>query len=222
MDIYYLSMNPDDLTRTSKLRLDQISLSGYRDNSQVSRDNAWRKYLAGENPEYPEQSLRTDFTRIRSRVEAMRQDTTTPDTRLADDPMAFNPASVSSLIHLMLGGLHPGHQGSVLFCRLRYFDPLERRAGIPQEVAALVESMMDHSVDLYLVNTNQLLERNLILQAGGYAEHQFISVKLNSQRIEIDAPTVALRLMPGCGTRLELEMKRYLNQPTMILPWNRD
>ena len=222
MNIYYLSMNPSDLTRTSKLPSDQTSLSGYRDNIQVSRDNAWRKYLAGQNPEYPEHSLRTDFTRIRSRVEAMRQDTTTPDTRLADDPMDFNPASVSSLIHLMLGGLHPAHQGSVLFCRLRYFDPMERRAGIPQDVAALVKSMTDHSVGLYLVNTNQLLKRDLILQAGGYAEHQFVSLKLHGQRIEIDAPTVALRLMPGCGTRLEFEMKRHVNQPTMILPWDRN
>ena len=129
MEIYFLSMKPADLARTSQLPLYETSLSGYRNNSQVSRDNAWRKYLAGENPGYPERALKMDFARIRSRIQAMRQDPTTPDTRLSDDPMKFNPASVTSLIQLMLGGIHPGHKGSVLFCRLRYFDPARRRAG---------------------------------------------------------------------------------------------
>ena len=34
--------------------------------------------------------------RIRKRVDGMRKDTTTPDTRLADDPLPFNPASAPS------------------------------------------------------------------------------------------------------------------------------
>jgi hypothetical protein len=196
----------------------ETSLSGYRNNSQVSRDNAWRKYLAGENPGYPERALKMDFARIRSRIQAMRQDPTTPDTRLSDDPMKFNPASVTSLIQLMLGGIHPGHKGSVLFCRLRYFDPAGRRAGIPEGVAALVESMTDESVAVKLVNTDQLKEKTVIVQAGGYAEHQFNSVKLDGQTLAVDAPTLTVRLMPGCGSRLEIEMKRHVNQPTMLLP----
>ena len=69
----------------------------------------------------------------------MRKDTTTPDTRLADDPLKFNPASVDSLIELALGGLPPKNRGKLLMCRLRYFDPARRRAGLPEDVAALID-----------------------------------------------------------------------------------
>jgi hypothetical protein len=30
-----------------------------------------------------------------------------------------------------------------------------------------------------------------------------------------------VRLEPGCGTRLEFRMSRYVNQPTLIHPWDR-
>ena len=62
----------------------------------------------------------------------MRRDPTTPDTRLADDPMAYNPATVGTLVHLMLGGLPPKHQGEVLQARVRYFDPIRRRPACPR------------------------------------------------------------------------------------------
>ncbi len=43
------------------------------------------------NPDYPEHVLRDDFATIRRKVKAMRTDPTTPDTRLADDPMEYQP-----------------------------------------------------------------------------------------------------------------------------------
>ncbi len=55
----------------------------------------------------------------------------------------------------MLGGLLPGKNGLILHCRLRYFDPVARRVGIPPDVAALVEKMTAESVPVTLVNTNQ-------------------------------------------------------------------
>ena len=70
-------------------------------------DSGWLAFLEGRNPGYPEAALRDDFATIRRKVEAMRHDPTTPDTRLADDPMAYNPATVANLVRLMLGGLPP-------------------------------------------------------------------------------------------------------------------
>src|SRR5207248_1117535 len=85
--------------------------------------DGWLAYLDGKNVDYPEQALSQEFLTLRQRVEGLRADPTTPDTRLADDPMAFNPASVRALVNLMLGGIYPGHVGGPLHCRLRYFDP---------------------------------------------------------------------------------------------------
>ncbi len=219
VEIFCLSMKPSDLALLSgKIG---ASAAKYRNNDQFLRDNQWLSFLYGNNSKYPESALRSDLARIRSRVKQMRADTTTPDTRLADDPMKFNPCSVGSLIQLMLGGLHPGHQGNVLHCRLRYFDPVQRRAGIPDRVGALIEKLTADEVIVTFVNTDQLRSKIFVVQAGGYAEHQFESILVGDKTIPLDAPTFTVRLAPGCGSRLAIKTSRYTNQPTMILPWDR-
>jgi len=151
----------------------------------------------------------------------MKEDTTTPDTRLADDPMPMNPASISSLLQLMLGGIHPGHKGSILHCRVRYFDPVKRRAGISDDVTALIDTMTAEGITLTLVNTNQIEPREVLVQAGGYAEHQFLSVTNGNKTVLVNDSVLRVRLAPGSGSRLTIKMKRYANQPTMRFPWHR-
>ncbi len=200
LEIAYLSMKSDDLARVA--------------------ENAWIGYLGGKNPGFPEQVLRDDLARVGKQVRGMRSDKSTPDTRLADDPMAFNPASVASLIQLALGGLHPGRSGSALFCRLRYFDPVGRRAGFPEGVAALIDDMTNDQMSVTLVNVNQLESRRVIVQAGGYAEHQIRTVHVGDKSVSIDGSHFVVELAPGAGTRLTLSIKRYANQPTIAFPWN--
>jgi hypothetical protein len=200
LEVYYLSMD----------RSDRRHLPGA---------HPWLAYLEGHNPSYPEQALRDDLSRIRRRAAAMRQDATTPDTRLSDDPMQYNPASVSALRELMLGGIDCEKKAGVLFCRVRYFDPEARRPGIPADVAALVERMTADECSLTLVNTNQLEPRTVVVQAGGYAEHQFLSVSADDRTTTIDAPQFSVHLAPGAGGRLTASMKRYVNQPTAKFPW---
>jgi hypothetical protein len=222
LELYYLSMRADDLEEVLPQEVGGASKAGYRNNEQFSRDQRWLRYLLGQDASYPEQALRADLTRVRQRVAEMRADDTTPDTRLADDPMHLNPASVASLIQLMLGGLHPGHQGNVLQARLRYFDPIARRAGIPEDIAALVDRLTADEVAVTLVNTNQLASREIVIQAGGYAEHQFSSVSQDSgQSQAVNSNQLAVKLAPGAGGRFVIKMKRYANQPTMTFPWDR-
>ncbi len=201
LEMFYLSMNKRDLKWLPR--------------------NGWFDFLGGKNPNYPEQALRADFSRIRQKNQLMRDDTTTPDTRLADDPMPMNPASISSLNQLMQGGIHPGHKGSILHCRVRYFDPVKRRAGISENVAALVDSLSADGMTLTLVNTNQLESREVLVQAGGYAEHQFLSVTNGNKTVPVNDSVLRVRLSPGSGSRLSITMKRYANQPTMQSPWDR-
>jgi hypothetical protein len=198
-EIAYLSMKPADAARLE--------------------NNTWVAYLSGKQPGYPELALRRDLEHVRDRVAAIRSDTTSPDTRLADDPMAYNPASVGALVELMLGGILPMRNGSLLNCRVRYFDPENRRAGIPADVAALVDGLSADGASLTLVNTNQLEPRTVVIQAGGYAEHQFVSATIEGRSTAINAPQVAVRLAPGGGGRITLPMRRYVNQPTLQFPW---
>jgi len=191
-----------------------------RDRKRVA-DNGWLRFLEGQNNSYPETALRRDFESIRTKVAGIRADSTTPDTRLADDPMKFNPATVATLRQLMMAGLDPGRGGGLLHCRLRYFDPLRQRAGVPEDVAALIHTMQDDTLSLTLVNVNQSQSRTVVVQTGGYAEHQCLSVTLGNKRTPVNAPWFRVRLLPGAGARLVLKTRRYANQPTLVFPWDR-
>ena len=191
-----------------------------KDKKRVS-DHPWLRFLSGDNPNYPEDSLRRDFETIRRKVAGMRADTTTPDTRLSDDPMQFNPATIQTLNQLMMAGIDPGRGGAPLHCRLRYFDPVNRRAGIPQDVAALIDNISDEDVSVTLVNVSQSESRELIVQAGAYAEHRITQVNNGSGNIVVDSPTFRVLLAPGCGATLKISNDRYSEQPTMSFPWNR-
>ncbi|HKB42432.1 MAG TPA: hypothetical protein VKD72_38755, partial [Gemmataceae bacterium] len=200
-ELYYLSMKPEDRRRAGSDR--------------------WLDYLEGKDPKYPEVALRADLERVRRRVRGMRDDPTTPDTRLSDDPMRFGMADVGSLVELMVGGLHIRRLGSVLHCRVRYFDPVKRRAGLPDGVAALVEKLTADSVTLTLVNTDVLDGRTLIVQAGGYGEHEFVAVAIDGRKTKVGAAHLRVRLAAGAGARLVLQMRRYVHQPRLAFPWDR-
>jgi hypothetical protein len=181
------------------------------------RGNEWLDFLAGKNARYPEQQLTEDLGRIRARVAAMRRDKTTPDTRLADDPMKFNPASVRALLELTMGGVHPGVGGNSLVARLRYFDAEKRRPGLPDDVAALVTRLTDDETDVTLVNVNQLDSRDLIIQGGAYGEHDIVHA--NGENVAGNTRHVRVTLAPGSGGKLTLRFKRHVNPPTFALPW---
>ena len=185
-------------------------------------ESDWLAFLEGRNPGYPEAALRDDFATIRRKVEAMRHDATTPDTRLADDPMAYNPATVANLVRLMMGGLAPKHQGEILHARVRYFDSVRRRPGLPDDVAALVDSLGDGSTSLILINLNQSHPRELIVQGGAYGEHLCEEVASEGTTDGVRGPRFRVVLAPGAGGRLTLKMKRYAATPSLTQPWQHD
>jgi hypothetical protein len=109
-----------------------------------------------------------------------------------------------------------------LHCRLRYFDPENRRAGIPEDVAALVERLTNDAVTVLLVNINPVKPRTVVIQAGAYGEHQFVNVDWGKQVIPINQSSFTVRLLPGTGSRMTLSMRRYANQASLLFPWDRE
>jgi hypothetical protein len=105
-------------------------------------------------------------------------------------------------------------------CRLRYFDPAGRRAGLPEEVAALVERLTADEVDVTLVNVSQVAAREVVVQGGAYGEHQIAGATIAGRTVAVDAPHVRVRLAPGAGAKLTLATRRYANVPTLALPWD--
>ena len=199
LEVYYWSMDEQDAMR-------------------VLNDD-WVKYLNGLNPDYPVEALNLDFDELHARLEEMWADEATADTRMSDDPNTINPAITETLTKLMLGGLPTGRVGGPLHCRLRYFDPESRRAGIPEDVAALVSRLSNDEVTVYLVNVNQTEPKTVIVQGGAYAEHQIKNARLHDNIVSVDSPHFTVQLGPGAGGELTLKMRRYANQPTFSFPW---
>ena len=201
LEVWYWSQKPRDLER--------VPSSG------------WVDFLRGQSPTYPEQALQRDFDSIRQRVDAMRRDNTQPEQRLADNMLEYNPAASESLVRLMWGALMPGRPGGLLDARLRYFDPDRKRAGVPEDVAALVSDLSDTRTTVTLINLSSSRARTVIVQGGGYGEHQLVSVTRGGRTTPINSPLLTVRLEPGSGEKLELAMNRYANAPTALHPWHR-
>ena len=199
IDIYLWSMNRDDL--------EHIPMTG------------WIAFLEGKDPDYPEKALRRELSFIREKVDGIRGDITTPDTRLADWPLGFNPAAPYELIRLMLGG-HLYGKIYVPHTRVRYFDPEQRRAGIPPDVGSLVTELKPDSVRLVLVNLNPVHGRRLILQTGTYGEHECLEVRIGDREWTVGGRYFHVSLAPGAGAELTISMRRYANPPTLSFPWH--
>lgn len=196
----------------------------------LAGDHPWIAFLEGRDPGYPERALTGDLKLVADRVAARLADPTTPATRLADWPLDINPASAGALVATMTGGLHiarppwsptsPSQGGVPLHCRLRYFDADRRRAGVPEDVGALVHSLGDRSTEVSLVNLGSR-PRTVIVQGGAYGEHRIDRLTMDGVTRTVGGRDVTIRLAPGCGARLTLAMTRYANRPTLAFPWDR-
>ncbi len=201
LEVWYWSQRPRDLERAG--------------------GGGWLGFLKGQNPSFPEDALQRELTQMRQRVAALRKDTTPPEKRLADNMLNINPAATDSMVQLMWGALVPGREGGLLNARFRYFDPVRKRAGVPEDVAALVSELSDTRATVTLVNLNPSQPRTVIVQGGGYGEHQLISVTGDGVTTAIGGPLLSVQLDPGSGQKLVFEMKRYANTPTILHPWQR-
>lgn len=211
LDIWWFSMKASDRARAP--------------------DHPWVAWLEGRNPGWPENALTADLQQVADRARRMRDDRSTPDTRLADAVMDLNPASVTALLQQTMGALHiarpawapssPNAGGSPLYARLRYFDPEHRRAGLPEDVSALVDRMTADETGVTLVNLSPTESRTVVVQGGGYGEHRIRAVRTGETSAAIGGSTFTLRLAPGAGARLVLAMDRYVNAPSLAFPWNR-
>jgi hypothetical protein len=106
-----------------------------------------------------------------------------------------------------------------LHARLRYFDPVSRRAGLPEDVAALVDSLEAGRTCVTLVNVNANRERVVTVQGGAYGEHRILAVHDGQRSRDVGARSFNVRLAPGCGVRLDISMQRYSASPTLAFPW---
>jgi hypothetical protein len=219
-EIYMWSMDRKDLERVPVAT--EFQAGGGRDGySEPDRSAQWLGYLEGKLVDFPEKALQADLARVRRKMEMIRTDQTTADSRLADYLLDNNPATTNGLVNLTMGGYFSRGRIWVLHSRFRYFDPVKRRAGLPEDVGALVEKLSADGSTLTLVNVNPVEAREVVVQAGGYGEHRFESVTVDGKTTTFSGPVMTFRLEPGAGARMQFKMTRYANRPTFAFPWDR-
>jgi hypothetical protein len=183
--------------------------------------NEWVDYLEGKNPADGETALRRDLASIRRKVAMFRADDSKPEKRRADTVMDSNPAATAALVQRMWGALLLGREGRLLNARLRYFDPAQKRAGVPDDVGALVSEMSATRRVLTLVNLSATASRTVLVQGGGYGEHRIEPVEYGGGSSPVGAAAFSARLAPGAGATLTLTMTRYAHAPTVVFSGDR-
>jgi hypothetical protein len=193
------------------------------------------QYYEGENPGWPEAVLQADYELALQALQAIRSDVRDPAQIIAENRLPANPVLVKALTQTALGAPQTVYNGGLLRATVRYFDRDTQRPGLPPDVSALVYKLEDQCTGLELVNLSPTQERRLIVQSGAFGEHAFSRVGFHQERrvsykeVEVTALSLAVEgkylgvdLPPATSIRLELGMRRFVNQPSYAFPWHRD
>ncbi len=211
----------------------------FRNKEDAYHEQPWVCYLKGENPDYPVQILQAALSQVYRRMALVREDQTDPCDNHIHWWQQLNPVTTEALIQLTLGAPQMLYNGGILIAPLRYFDLERRRPGLPLDVGALVEEVAQERLVVHLVNLSALEGRKVLLQAGTLGEHQFTVAEYNAlasvypgspesyagspveqqrERIEFASTHFQVELPPGTEIRLEIGLKRHVNEPGYEFP----
>ena len=246
MALWHYSADPADRARLDALR----AASGYpwpevrafRDKEEAGHDEPWYAYLTGDAPDYPAAGLAAAHSQARRRLALMErladEEVREPDIHLWQD---LNPVVTEVLTQLTWGAPQVVYNGGIAQARLRHYDAVRRRPGLPPDVAALVSSIDPGATSVTLVNLSGTQARTVIVQAGAFAEHDIISARyeaappgwtgsrtdyifhepeLSVHEMEVKGPWLEVALPPGCQISLTLALSMRVRIPSMRTPWS--
>jgi len=246
--LWNLSHDGEDWARITHLRSTSLTdwrkLIAFRSKEDGGHEQPWLCFLQGENPQYPEAILAESYAKVARRMEMIRRDE--QDLRAVNIHhwQELNPVTTEALIQLTLGAPQIIYNGGLLHCQVRYFDVQRQRPGLPDGTAALVEKIESDHIVVILVNLSVTSSHDLLIQAGAFGEHTFISadydirvsdypgmqgaagyaapaLQTEAQHLPIGDSLLQIQLPPATEIRLKLSMKRFVNTPSYRLPWER-
>ncbi len=222
------------------------SLTGRDTKHYIANTLPWFQFIQGELPDYPMDILRANLELIKVQLRKMRSNTGNPrnwdsyDPATADEVVGldlrvpgynihawqeFNPVYFEGLSQMVFGApMHISH-GGLQHGKVRFFDAINKRPGLPESVGVIVDGMSADSLSMKVANISESSPREMIIQAGTFGEHEFVSVKIISEDGKetnhvIDSKWFGVDLAAKSGARLEFVIKRYVNQPTYETPWS--
>jgi hypothetical protein len=218
--LWYVSQDPEDYVRIGQMADTTAwhQLTYRKGKGDYGHEGPWLRFLEGQYADYPAHILEATYEEALRRLHAVRTDASRPAERNVHHWQERNPVVLEGLVQTLLGGPNHIYHGGLLHARLRYFDAVRQRPGMPPQVAALVDRLTPTQVGVQLVNLHPTETRELILQAGAFGEHEFTSVHDGQRSVPCTGRRVRVILKPGAVGRLDLGMNRYVNSPTYATP----
>jgi hypothetical protein len=209
----------------------------FHNKEDSGHEQPWVRFLAGDNPTFPEQSLHAAHQILCRRLALVREDQDVGGRFHIHQWQWANPVSSEALVQLTMGGPQPIYNGGLLHTRLRYYDVKRKRPGLPEDVGALVEKLEADRTVVRLVNLSPNEERELVVQAGAFGEHSFGTatfekrtsqwpgelggyagtyaappLKTEPQTVDVNGKHLTVVLPPATDIRLDLSTQRYVNE----------
>ena len=246
--LWYYSMADEDWESVERVRAGDVhdwsDVYAFRNKEDSAHEQPWLRYLAGDNPTYPEQTLEASHQMAARRLALVREDEEVGTRFHIHQWQWGNPVSSEALIQTSLGGPQPIYNGGLLHARVRYFDSKLKRPGLPEDVGALVEKLEAKRTVIRLVNLNPIESRELIVQAGAFGEHSFGTgsyeartsewpghlggyagsyapppLTTETRRFDINDKRFSVTLPPAMEIQLDLSTERYVNEPSYAGPF---
>jgi hypothetical protein len=180
----------------------------------------WFGWVSGENARFPDQVLDDTCRCMMGRLDAIDSDDWSKmESWDVHHWQNLNPVVPEGLIQMAMGSPAAVYHGGLLHATVRYFDPRAARPGLPPDVAALVESIEEKSTRIRLVNTNPTAVRSVLIQAGSFGEHRFLSARCgDGSPIRVDGSLLRVEIGPWTNALIDVEMKRYAGRPGYAHP----
>ena len=187
----------------------------------------WFEYTQGRNPDFPMRALQVTDNHMRKRMEQIDSeslDWTTwndgPEWQDVHHWQNVNPVVPEGIMQMAMGTPTAVYHGGMIHAAVRYFDPTAKRPGLPPGVAALVDQVETDHIHLQLVNTDAVQSTEVLVQAGGCAEHSFTDTLADGAAapVGINDQYVRVRLGPGAQASLRLGLRRFAHSPSYRQP----
>ncbi len=222
--LYYLSQSAEDRARLDEVFPQRAEWAQFPADwgaakAGICPPGAWAAFMEGQYPNYAQAAIESTYTSMYRSLERLEADDSDPETRHCYHFQSLNPVVPEALVQMAMGTPAALYNGGLLQAHLRYFDPQEKRPGLPEHVAALVDSVSADSVSVTLVNTDPVAGRAVVLQAGSFGEHHFIEAEVeDGETVAVDGRWLRVELGAAAQTKLRLGLRRFVHQPSHAGP----
>jgi hypothetical protein len=246
--LYHASMSTEDYELITRIRDGEVERDwneiGDRGGEKNGGETEFARfqYYDGLNPDWPEKILSAEYRWAMEAFDKIRLDDRTVEEIVTTNFFPPNPVFTKGLTQVTMGAPQSVYNGGLLRATVRYYDRDNARPGLPRDVAALVDKLGADAVGIQLVNLSNTETRNAIVQAGAFGEHQFTGLKYRSMNQEelrqnpylwlrsereyaeketsVNGKYFAVELPPSTSVRLEVGMRRFVNNPSYAFPWH--